>query len=271
MGLNPIQYRPWRGQRTEHDRRFLVIASKVFRQKLGAKWIIGLLIIGTFLTFGIQIIFSSIVPHESLTARTMVGQFQNGLFYIFIIILVSMICSDLVSEDLRSGSLVLYLSRALKPEGYLLGKWLGAVATLSLLTFIAPMILAVTATQSGSDYLSSVAVIGRTVLASAFVTLFVAPIGMMLSSLTTRKTYAAVGTFMVFFLLGLVGGIFSAYDDNWNLLDPGFVLSRSYEVIFGLEMPPGVDGGLLLVAAAMMTVPPTLLVLHRVVRKGVGK
>lgn len=273
MSLDPIEYRPWKGERAESSNRFKVIASKVFRQKMESKWVLGLLIIGTFLTFGFSIIFNSIIPHDELTPESMASQMGDGLFFIFIIILVSMICSDLISEDLRSNSLVLYLSRALKPEGYILGKALGALMALSIFTFLPPMILAIatTATQSGGDYIASTSVIAQTLIASAWSTIFMVPIGLMISSLTPRKTYAAVGTFMTFFLLMLIGGILSSFDQNWSLIDPTFVLSRSYEVIFGLDMMSGINGGLLALAIGMMLVPPSLFVYWRIMAKGVGK
>jgi len=47
------------------------------------------------------------------------------------------------------------------------------------------------------------------------------PLGLMLSSLTTRKTYAAVGTFMAVFVLQVIAGIFQRYDPNWALLGRG--------------------------------------------------
>ncbi len=74
MGVSPIEYRPWEGKRTEHYKRFLVISKNVFRQKLKSKWVLAILIIGIILTHVFFIIFSTIVPHEGLTAEMMVGE-----------------------------------------------------------------------------------------------------------------------------------------------------------------------------------------------------
>ena len=129
----------------------------------------------------------------------MADVFKGTLFYLFTSILVSMVCSDLIAEDVRSRSLTLYMSRALRPENYLVGKALGALAVISIFTLLPPLVMAiaVTATQTGGDYLASLGVLGRTLIASVLATAFLVPLGLMLSSLTTRKTYAAVGTFMV--------------------------------------------------------------------------
>lgn len=273
MGLDPIGYKPWTGERTEHAKRFLVISSQVVRQKLRSKWLIGLMVLGIVLIYVLPIIIYSLSPHESLTVETMLEVLQNGVLFILIIIIVSLVCSDIISEDLRSNSLVLYLSRALRPERYLIGKTLGVLAVISIFTLIPPIALGVAlmATQSGTDYAASAVVIGQTVLAGLLTTIFFVPIGMMLSSLTTKRTYAAVGIFMFFFVLTVISGIFSGIDQNWELLGPGNVLNYSYDVIYGLDLPEGVSSVLLVVMIAVIIVPPMLIVYYRILRKGVGK
>jgi len=273
MGLNPIGYKPWTGKRTEHASRFQIIADFIFRRNLSSKWFLGVLIIGTFLTFALPIIMLSLSPHDALTGETMARQMGNGLFYLFIVILASMVCSDLLAEDLRSNSFVLYFSRAIRPERYLLGKVLGALVTLAVFAFLPPLIMAVaiTATQSGPDYLSSTVVIAETVLAGLWGTLFLIPVGIMISCLTKRRTYAAAGTFMVVFVLGIISGMFSRFDPNWQLLSPGNVLSLSFNVIYGLGLPADIDPGLLTMVAVIFIVPPLAFTYLQVLRKGVGK
>lgn len=273
MGLDPIGYRPWKGQRTEHGRRFLVIADEVTKQKLASLWLIAILAMGIVLNHVFSIIILSISPHESLTGAAMADVFKGTLFYLFTVILVAMVCSDLLAEDMRSRSLTLYMSRALRPENYLGGKALGALAVVSIFTLLPPLMMgiAVTGTQTGGDYFASLGVIGRTLVASALATVFLVPLGLMLSSLTTRKTYAAVGTFMVVIVLQVIAGIFGSYDVNWSLLGPQNVLFYSYDVIFDQALPAGINTLLLFAALLMMIIPPTLLAFDRVRRKGVGK
>jgi ABC-type transport system involved in multi-copper enzyme maturation permease subunit len=273
MGLTPIQYGPWKGSRSDHGKRFLTIANQVFHEKMGSIWFIGILVLGTFLVHGLSLLFLSITPHLSLTAGMMLDQFEAVLFYIFALILVSMVCSDLIAEDLRANSLVLYLSRALRADDYLLGKALGALMVLAIFTLLMPLVLAlaVLATQSGTDYLSSTVVVGETVLAGAWTMLFLLPVGLMLSSLTSRKTYAAVGTFMTFFLLEIMGGFFTRFDPSWQVLAPRTVLVGSYDILFGRTLPSAIDPVLLLLMAAVLTVPPLLIAYWRVYNKGVGK
>ncbi len=203
----------------------------------------------------------------------MASQMQNALFYIFLVILVAMVCSDLLAEDIRSNSLVLYLSRALKPEGYLFGKLAGAFITLAIFGLLPPLILAiaVTATQSGTDYVSSAEVILETLVAGIWATFLLIPIGLMISSLTSRRTYAAVGAFMSLFVLGIVSSIFVQFDPNWQLLDPGSVLAMSMDVLFGLGLPVTIDPWLFGAAIFALTAPPLIVAYWRIMRKGVGK
>lgn len=273
MGLDPIGYRPWKGQRSEHARRFLVIADQVMRQKLASLWLIAVLILGTMAVHLFSIILLSISPHLSLTDGVMADAFKSPVFYLFTVILVSMVCSDLISEDMRSRSLTLYMSRALRPENYLAGKALGTLTVISIFTLLPPMILAiaVTATQTGGDYLSSLGVIGLTILGSILATVFLVPLGLMISSLTTRKTYAAVGTFMAVYVLQLIATIFERYDPNWTLLGPQNVLFYCYDVLFDQALPAGINTSALFLALLVIIVPPVFLVYDRVRRKGVGK
>jgi hypothetical protein len=129
----------------------------------------------------------------------------------------------------------------------------------------------VTGTQTGGDYLASLGVIGRTMVAGILATVFLVPLGLMLSSLTTRKTYAAVGTFMVVFVLQVIAGIFEGFDANWALLGPENVLFYCYDVIFDQALPASLNTVMLFAALLVMIVPPTVLVFDRVRRKGVGK
>lgn len=273
MGLDPIGYKPWSGERTEHGRRFLVVAESILRHKLRAKWFLALLVIGTFLVHIMPLFIFSLIPHQGLEAEVMRNYMGDGLYFIFEVILVALVCSDLISEDLRSNSFILYVSRAMGVKGYLLGKWTGAMITIGLFTLLPPLAvaIAITATQSGSDYLGSLAVIGQTLLAGAWSAAMLVPAGLAVSSLTRKKTYASVGTFMFFFGMMVVAGIFSGLSQDWSMLNPSEVLYQSHTVLYGLELSESVNRYLLGAMAFLLTVPPMALVYYRIMRKEVGK
>jgi ABC-type transport system involved in multi-copper enzyme maturation permease subunit len=273
MGLDPIGYKPWSGERTEHGRRFLVVAESILRHKLKAKWFLALLVLGTFLVHVMPLILYSLMPHRELEAEVMRDYMGGGLYFIFEVILVALVCSDLISEDMRSNSFILYVSRAMGVKGYLLGKWTGAMVTIGLFTLLPPLAvaIAITATQSGSDYLGSLAVIGQTILAGVWSAVLLVPAGLAVSSLTRKKTYASVGTFMFFFGLMIVAGIFSNMSQDWSLLDPSNVLYQTHTVLYGLELSDEVNAFLLGAMAFILTVPPMALVYYRIRRKEAGK
>jgi ABC-type transport system involved in multi-copper enzyme maturation permease subunit len=273
MGLDPIGYKPWSGERTEHGRRFLVVAESILRHKLKAKWFLALLVIGTFLVHIMPLFIFSLMPHRELEADVMRDYMGDGLYFIFEVILVALVCSDLISEDMSSNSFILYVSRAMGVNGYLLGKWTGAMVTIGLFTLLPPLAvaIAITATQSGSDYLGSLVVIGQTLLAGAWSAAMLVPAGLAVSSLTRKKTYAAVGTFMFFFGMMIVAGIFSGLSQDWSLLNPSEVLYQSHTVLYGLELSDSVNRYLLGAMAFLLTVPPMALVYYRIMRKEAGK
>ena len=271
MGIDPIRYKPWSGERTGTMDRVFIIAKTFFQQKLKSKWIMAFLILSLIIMFAFGIIFNALMPHETLEAGTMATQ-MSGIF-IFSILLAAMICSDSIAEDLRSNSFVLYFSRAMKTESYLAGKIGGAFMTLGLFSFIPPILMAIVlmGTQSSSSYGASLGILGYTVIASFIATIFIIPLSLLISSLTTRKSYAAIGTFMVFFILTIISAIFREFDSNWKLIDPGTVLSIFYDLLYGFGIPSGIDAGLFSVMFSGFIIIPMALLYLRIHMMAVGK
>lgn len=396
MGISPIEYRPWQGKRTAYYQRFIVISKNILTQKLKSKWILALIIIGVVLVHVFPIIFYTIVPHEKLTAETMVGEepeeevdiivtgdvqiigkiivdgsfeingtlrlngsinlngnvkgtgvitgngstisnttitengsvtvtysiqvdgemeingslmglgylegeltisgsgvvagfgteedssviierqggyLKSGLFIIFTILLASLICADLIAEDLADNSFILYFSRPLKPRDYIGGKILGALWVLIIFCFIPPIIfcLAVMGTQSSGDYGTSLNVFGSTIIAGLLTSFIFIPYGMVISSVTKRKAYATVGIFMSFFVLTIVGSIFQNFNRNWALINPINLILYSYDVLFGFSIPEGINSGLFGLAFLVILIVPLVAVYLRIQFKAVGK
>ncbi len=272
-GIDPIRYRPWTGKRTAKRERILVISRTLFMKKLKSKWVILLLVLGYLGVWAFPIIFNSLTAHETLDGATMSVQMGDSLFFIFTVLLVSLVCSDAISEDLRSNSFVLYFSRAIKKESYLAGKIGGIFMTLALFCLIPPIIMAIAllGTQSGSNYLGGIGVLGLTVVSGLVATLFLIPFSLMISALTDRKSFAAVGTFMTFFVLSIIGSIFSEFEANWQLLDPGSLQAFFFSWLYGEGLPSGINGGLAAAMLCAFAIVPLAIVYYRVHRKGVGK
>jgi len=153
---------------------------------------------------------------------------------------------------------VLYFSRPIKTLDYLVGKIGGAVGVISILTFMPLMVfcLVMIGTQTGSDYSGSLNVLFLTVIAGALTSIFFISYGIMISSLTTKKTYAGVGTFMSFFVLTIIGDIFTSFDLNWSLVSPSNLLFYAYDTLYGFELPSKINFNLFLTLLFTIIVIP---------------
>jgi ABC-type transport system involved in multi-copper enzyme maturation permease subunit len=273
MGINPIEYHPWKGERTAQNLRLYVIARSVFRHKVRSTGVIIFMVLGFLLVHTLNMLLFVLVPHERLENSDMSSYLANGTFAIFAMLLAAVVTSDLISEDLASSSFVLYFSRALKVRDYLAGKTAGALLVMSLMCAIPPVVVAFVsiATQSGNDYSYSLGVLGKTVLVGALVTVFFVPFGLMISSFTKRKSYAAVGTFMSFFVLYIVAGIFSEFDKAWRIISPIDSLSILFNWLYEGEVPGFVDKGALVAIVAALIIVPAAVVYYRLTRQVVGK
>lgn len=273
MGINPIEYRAWKGDRSAQKARMYVIARSVFRHKMKATGVLVILALGFLFLHAFQLIFSVIGPHEVLEAQTMFEYMGSGnTMSIFAILLAAVVTSDLISEDIAGRSFVLYFSRAVKVRDYLAGKGMASVLVMSIMCAIPPVAVAVAsmATQFGDDYAHSAGVLARTVVAGALITVFFVPYGLMMSSFTKRKSYAAVGTFMSFFVLLIVAEIFAEFDPAWSIISPAEALSFSTGWIFGVDMPDYVNWPALACFMTAFICAPAAIVYLRLKKQVVG-
>ena len=273
MGISPIEYRPWKGQRTAQKLRLYVIARSVWAHKLKSTGVLILLILGFLFVHTLYLVLVILAPHERVEASDMDAYLGSGMFATFAMLLAAVVASDLISEDLANNSFVLYFSRALKVRDYLIGKAAGALLVMSLLCFIPPILVAFVAlvTQSGDDYLHSLGILGRTALVGLIVTVFFVPFAMMISSFTKRKSYAAVGTFMSFFVLAIVSGIFYEFDRAWRIISPIDAVSLLSGWILKGYVPGYIDEVFLVSFVASLIVVPIFVVYYRVTMEVVGK
>jgi ABC-type transport system involved in multi-copper enzyme maturation permease subunit len=81
VGISRIEYRPWKGERTDPNKRLMVISKYVLNKNVRAVAVIVLLIVGMMLAHALPIIFALITPHEELTNEDMIGSiggFEEG-------------------------------------------------------------------------------------------------------------------------------------------------------------------------------------------------
>lgn len=276
-GINPIGYRPWTGERTRHLYRLYVMSRSIFAEKIRSKGVLVLLFIGIILVHAFPLIFKVLIPHEGLTSEDMIAGdssiFGGGLFLLLTMLLAAVVTSDLISRDLSDNSFVLYFSRPIRPVDYLIGKVGGGFAIMSMFCLLPVMVfgVAIIATQSGSDYMASLEVLGLSLVAGALTSLFFLGFGMMLSSITKSRAYAGVGTFVSFFVLSIISGVFSTVDPNWQLANPFNLLQYTYGIIFGEGLPEELLPGLYWAVLVSILVVPLLFAYWRIYSKAVGK
>ncbi|MEF8873380.1 MAG: ABC transporter permease subunit [Candidatus Thermoplasmatota archaeon] len=272
MGIDPIEYTPWSEKKTVLGKRFLVMVKKIFRQNIKSKAIWAILIIGSILVHVFPILTAALTPSEELTANTMRNYLSGDIFFLFTVLLATVICSGLISQDLKDNSFVLYFSRPLKTETYLLGKMGGAFLTLLIYCFIPPMLvgISVTATQTGNVYTGSLEVLAKTAVAGLLTSFVFLPFILLLSSLTKRKAYAGIGAFMGIYALTLVSFFFDQFDPNWKLLSPSNLLHFTYDLIFGFGLPDNIDAGLYSASMILLILLPLILLFYRIRSKEVG-
>ncbi len=273
MGISPIEYHPWKGERTATNLRFYVIARSILRHKIRSTGVLVLLILGFLFAHTLYLVMIILSPHERLEPSDMSSYLGGGMFAVFAMLMAAVVTSDLVSEDLASSSFVLYFSRALRVRDYLVGKAVGALMVMSLLCLIPTFIVAFVSvvTQTGSDYAYSLGVLGKTVLGGALLTVFFVPFGLMISCFTKRKSYAAVGTFMSFFGLAIVAGVFNQFSDAWVVVSPIDSLSILFRWFLEGELPSFVNGGALVAIIAALMIVPAVVVYYRLTRQVAGR
>ncbi|MFW6038213.1 MAG: ABC transporter permease [Candidatus Saliniplasma sp.] len=280
MGIERIEYKTWKGKKTSLYKRFLVVGEKIILQKLNSKAIWVLLVIGYIMVHVFTIASAPFYPREELTKElildgrgTLMGiQYLKGyFFYLFTIILVSVVCSDILSQDIKENSFVLYFSRPLRTVDYVAGKLTGSMAIMSLFCALPPLFvgLSVIATQTGDNYVGSFGILGLTIIAGIFTSFIFLPYAVLLSSITKRKAFSGIGAFMTIFVLDIISDIFANFNINWRLVSPENLLHLSYDIIYGNSLPSEINTGLYVLAMSTLIIIPLVALFIRIHLKGV--
>ncbi len=273
MPLMPIEYKDWSGMRTKYLNRLASMAYRVLESSFSSKGILSLFIVGIVLVHAFPGVVLVMTPHSKLTKWMLVGEglfgwtyLTSGLFSIFIFLLTAGVTSNLISQDLRNRSFVVYFSRPIGVTEYLIGKFGGAFLVMGAFCLLPTIVVCVMiiATQTGNMYLESMRILLLTGVAGTFASMVFLPFGVMLSSLTKRKAYAGIGSFMTLFSLTMIGEFFSGFSPHWKLVNPMNILHYSFEVIYGLGLPLDIDARLYVLSLFLLTVPPVIVTGWRV-------
>jgi ABC-type transport system involved in multi-copper enzyme maturation permease subunit len=186
---------------------------------------------------------------------------DSTILFLFVLLMTSLVGAGIVSDDLKSKAITLYLSRPITIMDYIIGKGGVVVALLALLAILPGEITTLLALVLGWATLT---VAGEAALAflavGVLTTVVFAGLALLLSSLTVRKAFAGVGIFAIFlidylFALGLAG---ATGDLSWLYISPGEdILAVAQSLFQYTSLTPVIDAG---VAFAVLV--PLILVLY---------
>jgi len=279
LPMRSIKYKEWSGGKTRYLTRLSAMIIRVIYSSFTSKGIVAIFVTGIVLVHAFPGVVLVMTPHPRLSAWMLIREslfgwtyLTSGIFAIFTFLLVSGVTSNLISEDLRNRSFVVYFSRPIGITEYLIAKFSGAFSVMSFFCLLPPVVISlmIMATQTSPYYGEGLRVLLMTVVAGIFASMFFIPYGIMLSSLTKRRLYAGIGTFMTLSSLTIVGEFFSTFSPPWKLVNPMNVLHYSFEVIYGYGLPLDIDSRLYVITLFLYTVPPVIITIVRVNNEGEG-
>jgi ABC-2 type transport system permease protein len=160
-------------------------------------------------------------------------------------VFVAVVAPELVSVDLRSHLIQLYLSRPLRRSDYALAK-LAALATATFLLFAVPLLVMFLgmafSTESGIGGVFEEAgglLVG--LAAAAVHAVLLAALGLPIASLSGRRVFATGMIIAVFLLTAPISAALRAFGDGTagqlaGLLDPTSLLNGVDQWLFGLDL-----------------------------------
>jgi ABC-2 type transport system permease protein len=160
-------------------------------------------------------------------------------------VFVAVVAPELVSVDLRSNLLQLYLSRPLRKSDYALTK-LASLATATFLLFAIPMLIMFLGMAFNTDsgiggVFDELGGFAQGLIAAAIHAALLAALGLPLASLTGRRVFASGMIIALFLLTTPISGALQSFSDGTveniaGMLDPSSLLNGIDQWLFGLNI-----------------------------------
>ena len=231
MSVFNHDYRPYEGRLTPLGLRPLVLARYALNEAWSSKITIGLFVL-SLLPCLVQLII--IYVADNPIARTLIMRGGSSLtigesFFLqvletqcwFALVLAAWIAPRLVSFDLSDNALPILLSHPVSRFGYLLGKFLALVLSLSYVTWIPCLLLFLyQCYASPQPWAMSHLSLGFGIFAGSVIWIvLLAMVGLAVSAWVKWRVIATGAIFAVVFVPAGVGGIASAIlRTRWGLL-----------------------------------------------------
>ncbi len=205
------------------SRRVAAIITASLRRQFRRPAAIVTIALGTLVTTGTSVAFAFLAPlflqGQPLDLSFFYLPASNPFVLLFVTLMAAVVGAGLIADDLNSMALTLYLSRPITQADYLmakttiLGPLVSMIAVLPLV--VTPLTVALLGLFPWDIALQALALsLGVGLVLTAFYT----TITLFLSSLTSRRAYAAAGVFAITFGLGLPAELLSGAIGEPSLL-----------------------------------------------------
>lgn|GEM_PF-4798908 len=239
MGISPLTYTPWSGTRMGRLKNVLRIVFEEAKIRVTVWSLIIILI--TYLLVYINAFYQAVrpAPIEKYGYVSTIGN-----LYLYMMLLSAYLAFNIISRDLKNGSIILYLSRPITRIEYIVSKFLAVCFHLSLITIV-PLLLVyiidIASLPQSSKFITEASKLLLPLIGSALLMVILfGSVTIMLSSLTKDGKWASAGVFGVFLIGGFIAEIVgSALNNNYAYL---FYLWNSVIIVvinmFGMRISP---------------------------------
>jgi ABC-type transport system involved in multi-copper enzyme maturation permease subunit len=210
-------YRSYSGEVVSLNKRMLTILFTDFKLRIMNKWIIVLEVLAWFFIIPVFYVLYSIALLGIEFSSIIFAMFY-GLIFIWLALITTVAGSRLISDDLSSNSITLYLSRPIKINHYFSGKFGSIFLLISTISLIPSIILALMVlllTTGTSDPGYNVGLVVFTFISVGFlIALVFSSIAVVFSSMTKNHIYSGVGIFSTILFSNIIPIIFSPVTEN---------------------------------------------------------
>lgn len=223
MGIRERGYRAWEGRYTSHGMRWWTVARQGLRATINSKVrLFGMLAFTVlvwipFFFFGLFWFIGEVSETGQLFGRDYDVRLRQDLFHLFqgwqvaiTPIFVAAMATPMVSTDLRTNALYIYLSKPMRRMDYILGKMTAATVLAIPVTVLPGMfvfIMAIGSTDKATSLDEPWKILGELMLTQLLLLVVLVSISLAGSSLTKRWWIALSGIVGGHFILWIVSNI----------------------------------------------------------------
>lgn len=259
MAVFERNYRPYEGELTPQETRFLVLPRYAYRRVFSSRlftalivaWFIWPLVLATllYLPHNVKVLEFFGTTSEQLTS---VLRYDAGWFFswyqaplIFFMFLITLILGPaLVSADLRNNGLALYLARPFSRTEYIVGKVSVLALLLSLVSWVPGLgLFFFQSYLGGLDWLRDNYRVGIAIfLACAVWIAVLCVLSLALSAYLKWRPIAGLALLAIFFLSPLMAAILNAtLRTEWaSVIDLSAVIRVVWSQLFGIDSGVGI-------------------------------